>query len=84
MPSAQLQPTAMSYGFGGVEVMCGVALGAAVKVSRPAISINRYLLLVQVGDSRRGQEDGHLVGSKSAISRRVVRPSCRDDVGGAA
>ena len=62
-PSATAQPVATSYGFCGVEVMWGSPFGAAVNVSRLAVSINRYVLLVQVGDSRHRQEDGRLVGS---------------------
>jgi hypothetical protein len=70
-PSATAQPVMTSYGFCGVEVDVRVAFGAALNLSRPAISINRYVLLVQVGDSRHRQEDGH----RMDLARCVVRHS---------
>jgi hypothetical protein len=59
--SATARVASARDGFSGVDVR--VAFGAALNLSRPAISINRYVLLVPVGDSRHRQEDGHLVGS---------------------
>jgi hypothetical protein len=73
MPSATIQPMATSHGFCGVEVMCGVAPDGPVKVSRPAVSINRYELLARVGDSRTWQEDVTSYGPGLTTSRRVVR-----------
>jgi hypothetical protein len=82
-PSATTQPVATNHGFCGVEVMCGVALKGPVKVSRRAVSINRHVLLVQVGDSRHRQE---MIASLAAnrLSAGVLSTFGSEDAGGAA
>ena len=77
LPDRDRTAARSGHGFGGVERGDGSPCRAGVKLSRSALSINRYVLLCNLRISHDGQEDGRSEKkSASGIGGRSEGKAC--------